>query len=55
MNKVDKISIIMSTYNESIHELEQSVNSIIEQTYKNIEFIIVNDNPQNQNIKQHHL
>lgn len=37
----------MSTYNETVNELEKSINSILNQTYKNIEFIIISDNPQN--------
>lgn len=42
------VSIIMSVYNEKIEWIEQSVNSILNQTYKNIEFIIVIDNPNNK-------
>lgn len=45
-----KVSIIMSTYNESYTELHQSIESILNQTHKNIEFIIVSDNPKNKNI-----
>lgn len=41
------ISVIMSTYNETTKELAQSVDSILNQTYQNIEFIIINDNPAN--------
>lgn len=41
------ISVIMSTYNETLVELNKSLNSILNQTYENIEFIIVNDNPGN--------
>lgn len=41
----DLISVIMSTYNESLDWIERSVESILEQTYKNIEFIIIVDNP----------
>ena len=36
------ISIIMSVYNAEIY-LDRSIESILDQTYKNIEFIIVND------------
>ena len=36
------ISIIMSVYNSEIH-LDRAIESILDQTYKNIEFIIVND------------
>ena len=44
----------MSTYNESEEELSSSINSILKQTYSNIEFIIVNDNPKN-NVLNHFL
>lgn len=41
------ISVLMSTYNESKDYIEASVNSILNQTYKNIEFVIIVDNPNN--------
>lgn len=41
----EKISVIMSIYNENEIELKSSIESILNQTYKNIEFIIVIDNP----------
>lgn len=46
----DLISVVMSTYNEPIDVLDKSVNSILSQTYKNIEFIIVNDNPSRKDL-----
>ncbi|MDD6250794.1 MAG: glycosyltransferase [Bacillales bacterium] len=39
------ISVVMSVYNESINWIKESVESIVTQSYKNIEFIIVVDNP----------
>lgn len=47
------VSVIMSTYNESLDELRKSVDSVLNQTYKNFEFIIINDNPLNTEIKQY--
>lgn len=44
---MSKISVLMSTYNESAQELSQSIKSILGQTYENIQIIIVNDNPDN--------
>lgn len=43
--KKELISVIMSVYKESQDELEKSINSILNQTYKNFEFLIVIDNP----------
>lgn len=45
---VECISVIMSTYNEQEDWLRQSIESILNQTYTNLEFIIVIDNPQNE-------
>lgn len=45
------ISIIMSIYNETFEELSKSINSILEQTFKDFEFILVNDNPNNRIVK----
>lgn len=42
------ISVIMSTYNESECELKSAIESVLHQSYKNFEFIIVIDNPENQ-------
>ena len=41
----------MSTYNESIYELNASIDSILNQSYSDFEFIIVLDNPENREIK----
>lgn len=47
------ISIIMSVYNETIDELNRSINSILDQSYKNIQFIIVDDNPDNKKLVEY--
>lgn len=41
------ISVIMSVYNERMNDLKKSIDSILNQTYKKIEFIIIIDNPKN--------
>ncbi len=41
------VSVIMSTYNENSEMICASVESILNQTYSDIEFIIVIDNPKN--------
>lgn len=46
------VSVVMSVYSEKRNELLTSINSILEQTYNNIEFIIVNDNPENNTAKK---
>ena len=38
-----EISVIMPTYNTSVPILQEAVESILNQTYKNFEFIIIND------------
>ncbi len=46
------VSVIMSAYNESSGELERSIASILNQSFGDFEFIIVNDNPENRDIKR---
>ena len=46
------ISVLMSTYNETHKELEESITSILHQTYSNLEFIIINDNPNNRELEE---
>lgn len=43
INQSKKISIIMGVYNTPIKYLEQSIKSILDQSYQNFEFIIIND------------
>src|SRR5690625_452840 len=41
------ITVLMSIYNEDMLWLRDSIESILNQTYQNFEFIIINDNPSN--------
>lgn len=45
IEKVPAISVLMSVYKEKPEWLEESINSILNQTFKDFEFIIINDNP----------
>lgn len=44
------VSVIMSAYNEPIEWIEEAIQSVLNQTYKNIEFIIILDNPENKKL-----
>lgn len=46
------ISIIMSTYNEKEAWLRQSIESMLNQTYRQLELILVLDNPANDLLRQ---
>lgn len=46
--KEDLVTIIMSTYKTNVEMLNESINSILKQNYKNIEFIIVCDGDINE-------
>lgn len=50
--KDNLVSVIMSVYNETPLFLKQSIESILNQTYANIEFIIVLDNPDNNEARK---
>ena len=47
-----KISVIMSTYKETEAQLRRSIESILNQTFKDIEFIIIVDNPERKELKK---
>lgn len=47
------VSVLMSVYNEKKEWLESSIKSILEQTYENFEFIIINDNPKDKVISEY--
>ena len=42
------VSVLMSVYNERDEWLRQSIESILNQTWRDFEFIIINDNPSNK-------
>ncbi|MFL0163636.1 glycosyltransferase family 2 protein [Candidatus Clostridium helianthi] len=44
------VSVVMCCYNEEIQWVKKSIESLINQEYKNLEIIIVNDNPDNLDI-----
>lgn len=44
------ISVLMCAYNEPMEYISKAVTSIVEQTYRNIEYIIVIDRPDRQDI-----
>ena len=50
-----KVSVIMGVYNEQLTWVEDSISSILNQSYNNIEFIIVLDNPNNNILKEYLL
>ena len=47
-----KVSVIMSVYNEPDEYLQEAIESILNQTFGDFEFIVINDNPENERIKQ---
>lgn len=47
------VSVLMSTYNEPIEYVEKAVQSILLQSYLNIEFIIIVDNPNNSSVVEY--
>ncbi|MEW8956830.1 glycosyltransferase family 2 protein, partial [Clostridium sp.] len=51
MNRNPKISIIMAAYNETRQWLSKAIESILNQSYRDFEFIIILDNPKNQELK----
>ena len=50
--KKPEISILMSVYNESFNSIHIAIKSILRQTFKNFELILINDNPKNDKINK---
>lgn len=50
--KMIKISVLMPIYNTNEEHLREAINSILEQTYENFEFLIINDSPNNTKLDQ---
>lgn len=44
------VSVLMSTYNEKFEEIEAAVRSILNQSFRDLELIIINDAPQNKEL-----
>ena len=42
LNQTDLISVIIPFYNEKVY-FDECINSVLNQSYKNIEIIIIND------------
>ena len=49
-NKQSLVSVIMSVYNEREDWLIESIESVLSQSYENLEFIIILDNPGNKKL-----
>ena len=49
---MDRVSILMSIYNESEMHIRESLDSLLSQTWENFELIIVIDNPQRNDIEK---
>ena len=49
MNKT--VSVVLCAYHENEHDLRMAINSIINQSYRNIELIIVVDDPNNTDLQ----
>lgn len=48
----DKVDVLLATYNTNIEYLKQQIESILNQTYKDIKLIISDDNSTNEQVKQ---
>lgn len=51
MNKNPKISVLTPLYNTNPEYLKEMINSVLNQTFKDFEFILLNDSPDNNKIE----
>ncbi|MCB2306815.1 glycosyltransferase [Clostridium estertheticum] len=51
VNKQQLVSVIMSVYNEKEKWLMEAIESILNQSYRRLEFIIILDNPENKKLE----
>lgn len=52
MSKRPRVSVLMPVYNTNIEHLQDSINSILNQTFTDFEFIILNDSPDNTELEK---
>ena len=52
IKKTPIVSVLMSVYKEPIEWIEESINSILNQSFSDFEFIIVNDNPTSAELRK---
>lgn len=47
---IPKVSVVMSVYKEPLDWIQESIDSILQQTFIDFEFIIINDNPEREEL-----
>lgn len=52
-NNILMLSVLMSVYKEPTEWIDEAINSILEQTFRNFEFLIINDNPNDRRLSDY--
>lgn len=52
MRSTNLVSVLLPLYNEPIAFAKEAIDSILKQTYQNLEIILLLDNPQNEELKE---